>query len=263
MLLPEQIEEYSEKGYVKGNIKLSSDQVDWLIEDLELILSGKSEKKPLLMHTAMDDSFRIHQMYNIWMASDLFYQMVSQQDLCEEVAQLYGCDILRLYNDSIQYKPPFVGGAHHWHQDYEAWQFIEPANLLTVWIALDDATVENGCMWMVPGSHKWGYQNKYLDTSPVSEAIHIHKDPSKLPTDSYIKPVPVELKKGEVHYHHCMTWHASPKNTSNKFRRAVAVHYLHESSIYVPKKIRNPAESFFQVNPGEIITGNYFPQVYG
>ena len=65
-----------------------------------------------------------------------------------------GADDLMVWHDQIQYKPPGYGGVTSWHQDAPLWPIIRPMTPVSAWIALDDAEEENGCMWMVPGSHR-------------------------------------------------------------------------------------------------------------
>src|SRR3954469_10441695 len=69
---------------------------------------------------------------------------------------------IRLWHDQIQYKPKGVGGVNRWHQDWPYWPTMSVANAVTAWIAIDDADVDNGCMSMVAGSHRWGDAIQHL-----------------------------------------------------------------------------------------------------
>ena len=62
---------------------------------------------------------------------------------------------MRLYWDQAVYKKPGTADIFPWHQD-NGYTFIEPQQYLTCWVALTDATVENGCPWVVPGAHRRG-----------------------------------------------------------------------------------------------------------
>ncbi len=113
--------------------------------------------------------------------------------ICQEVAQLCRTDSLRIWHDQIQYKPPVTGGPTAWHQDHPAWPIIQPADLVSAWVALDDATIENGCMWMVPGSHKWGNHDRYLTSDQQFKPVH--EKPEELPSYAKVEAVPFEIKK--------------------------------------------------------------------
>ncbi|GGH75905.1 ectoine hydroxylase-related dioxygenase (phytanoyl-CoA dioxygenase family) [Pullulanibacillus pueri] len=272
MLTEKQIEQFDENGFIKGGRVMSDEQVDRLREELDLVMSGKSVKKPVLNRNMLDGSDQsmgmgmemkqnetVVQIVNIWMASDAFLQHARNAKICEEVAQLCRTDTLRIWHDQIQYKPPVTGGPGSWHQDHPAWPIIEPADLVSAWVALDDATIDNGAMWMVPGSHKWGNHDKYISSS--SDYKPVHEKPELLPEGANIEPVPFEIKKGHVGYHHCLTWHGSRNNPTDRKRRAIAVHFMPGHTRYVPTG-NHPMEPFIDVKPGEILTGANFPVVY-
>lgn len=269
MLSEAQMKEFNERGFLKGDIVLGDAEVELLREELELVMSGKSVKKPVLNRNllegdseygmSMSQTSTVVQIVNIWMASDAFLKHAENPQLCEEVAQLTGSSELRIWHDQIQYKPPVTGGPTGWHQDHPAWPIIQPADLVSAWVALDDAVIENGCMWMVPGSHKWGDQSLYLASTPDFKAYH--KQPELLPNGTKVESVPFEIKKGQVGYHHCLTWHGSPHNKSDRKRRAIAVHYMPGHTRYEPNG-SHPMESHISVKSGEILVGDGFPLVY-
>ena len=83
-------------------------------------------------------------------------------------------------------------------------------------------------MWMVPGSHKWGNQIDFLRTNgnlQMREEFDRLSD-FETPDGSAVEPRPWPVKKGEVSFHHSLTWHGSPFNESERPRRAIAVHYM-------------------------------------
>lgn len=269
MLTDEQIREFDENGFLKGGVVLSDEEVERLREDLDLVIAGKSVKKPVLNRNMLDGSAdygmtisnreTVIQIVNIWMASEAFFQHACNRTICEEVAQLCRTDTLRIWHDQVQYKPPVTGGPTNWHQDHPLWPIIQPADLVSAWVALDDATIENGCMWMVPGSHKWGNQQKYLASTP--DFMPYHKEPHLLPEGASIQAVPFEIKKGQVGYHHSLTWHGSPHNRSDRKRRAIAVHYMPGHTRFVPTG-KHPMEAHVKVAAGEILAGDEFPVTY-
>lgn len=86
-------------------------------------------------------------------------------------------------------------------------------------------------MWMVPGSHRWGNQIEFLRTQRHLEdladfsAIEGFEPPDG--TDvTEVRPRPWPVRRGEISFHHSLTWHGSPHNTSGRPRRAIAIHYM-------------------------------------
>lgn len=269
MLSDKQIKEFDERGFLRGERVLSDEQVQKLRDELEQVMEGKSDKKPVLNRnmldggseygTTMSKNETVVQIVNIWMASETFLEHAKNEKICAEIAQLCETNELRIWHDQIQYKPPLTGGPTNWHQDHPAWPIIQPADLISAWVALDDATVENGCMWMVPESHKWGDQSKYLASDDNFQPVH--HEPQQLPQGAKVVAEPFEIKKGHVGYHHCLTWHGSPHNRSDKKRRAIAVHYMPGYTRYEPTG-SHPMEDFVQVAAHQILTGDSFPLVY-
>lgn len=272
MLNANQLAEFEKSGFVKGGIVLNDEEVERLREELDLVMEGKSVNKPVLNRNMLAESSdslhegmkmtvseKVVQIVNIWMASDAFFQHAAHPVICEEIAQLCGTDTLRIWHDQIQYKPPVSGGPTNWHQDHPLWPIIQPADLVSAWVALDDAVIENGCMWMVPGSHKWG--NHQHDLANTPDFMPYHRQPELLPKEAKVEAVPFEIKKGQVGYHHCLTWHGSPHNRSERKRRAIAVHYMPGHTRYDPDG-SHPMLSYVTVNKGDILMGDHFPVVY-
>lgn len=273
MLTQEQIAQFERDGFLKGSVVLSDDEVERLREELAMVMEGKSVKKPILNHNMLDGTSnalyknmkmsvneRVVQIVNIWMASDAFLQHAMNPIITEEIAQLCNTDTVRIWHDQVQYKPPVSGGPTGWHQDHPLWPIIQPADLVSAWVALDDAVIENGCMWMVPGSHKWGDQQKHI-ASTKEDFKPYHRHPDQLPEGAVIEAVPFEIKKGQVGYHHSLTWHGSPHNRSELHRRAIAVHYMPGHIRYEPTS-GHPMLDYVEVAKGEILRGEHFPVVY-
>ena len=112
------------------------------------------------------------------------------------------------------------GTVTDWHQDSVAWPMFAPQNHVSCWVALDDATVDNGCMTVIPGSHKWGpiasdYKDRFLSLPHLAE------------------PVPVELKAGHCMFHHGLNFHRTEANTTPNRRRGLALHYIDAQTSYL------------------------------
>jgi phytanoyl-CoA hydroxylase len=126
---------------------------------------------------------------------------------------------------------------------------------VTAWVALDDVDESNGCMSMVPGSHTWGDRMAFLRTAEGGFELPKEYEGHE------VKVVTRPVAKGEVHYHHSLTWHGSHNNTSNRPRRAIALHYMGDDTRYVASG-EHPMKPFVTVADGEQLTGEVFPLVY-
>jgi phytanoyl-CoA hydroxylase len=123
-------------------------------------------------------------------------------------------------------KPPFIGSEKPWHQDNAYFNWLPLERLATVWIALDDATIENGCMHVLPGFHVKG-AFKHCHT------IDCQIVPGRL---DYSEAIPVELKAGGAMIFSAMLPHQTPPNGCAGRRRALQFQYRGESTYEVSKE---------------------------
>lgn len=120
-----------------------------------------------------------------------------------------------MFQDMALIKPPDRGGEKPWHQDKAYFDVALDAPVVGAWIALDEATAENGCMHIIPGSHKDG---------PV---VHFdRRDWQICDTDVQVdQDVMAPLEPGGVLLFDGLLHHGTPPNTSNRRRRALQFHY--------------------------------------
>jgi phytanoyl-CoA hydroxylase len=257
MLSEKKVAEFKTKGFVKGGRVLSDDQVEELRDQLQYVIDGKLDRKPVrIVNLSGKTESPVWQIVNIWEASYPFEALVHNRQIAEEVSQLTGATELRLWHDQIQYKPRAVGGVNMWHQDSPYWPNIGPLTAqVTAWVALDDADEENGCMSMVPGSYHWGNKIEFLHTLPDFKSMPASLEGHEV----VVKLCPVA--KGEVHYHHALTWHGSAANTSGRPRRAIALHYMTQDTVYIASG-NHIMKPFVEVADGQQLQGAHFPKVW-
>ncbi len=125
-----------------------------------------------------------------------------------------------LFQDMALLKPPHIGREKPWHQDHAYFDLPLETVVLGVWIALDEATTENGCMIINPGSHRQG---------PV---VHFkRRDRQICDTEvNHQRAVAVPLEPGGCLLFHSLIHHGTPTNNSGLRRRAVQFHYRPQSS---------------------------------
>ncbi len=263
MLNDSQISEFNREGFLKVGRVMSDEKADAMRERMFEVMDGKSKRNPESnRNMAGENSERVVvQIVNIWEADDLFKEHIFNPTICAMAAQLMSTDVVRVWHDQVQYKPPHKGGMNEWHQDHPLWPIIQPSDLVSAWVALEDATIENGCMSMVPGSHLWGPHKGGIIGTDRSN-FNPTPDLSQLPPGANIQITPCEVKKGEAMFHHCLTWHGSPVNHSDKGRPAIAVHYMPGHTRYIPAGNTHLVAHNIEVEPGEILSGNHFPTVW-
>ncbi|HVU15047.1 MAG TPA: phytanoyl-CoA dioxygenase family protein, partial [Phototrophicaceae bacterium] len=225
MLSEEKVQQFKVNGFVNGGKVLDDATVDVLRDEIMRVIDDRDNpnvKQPLLLHNLNRNSdAMVWQIVNIWEASEPFRKLMYQPEIVSSIAQLMDASEVRLWHDQIQYKPAKIGGVNMWHQDSPYWPILTPmTSEITAWVALDDVAEDNGCMSMVPGSYLWGNNIDFLHTLKSYDAMPGEFDGHEL------KVVSCPVNKGEVHFHHALTWHGSHANTSGRPRRAIALHYM-------------------------------------
>ena len=237
MLTQAQIDEFNRNGFLNGGAVLSSAELDELSSALNTIIDkgpdgfAEDEPAPVSFGSLSGEEHPVWQIVNIWESSPAFERLIYHPAIVKGISQLAGHQDLMVWHDQIQYKPAQYGGSTRWHQDAPLWPIIKPMTPVSAWIPFDDATEENGCMWMVPGSHKWGNQIDFLRTQGGLTLVDNFKEIQGFepPKDAEIKQVEARawrVMRGEVSFHHSLTWHGSPFNQSQRPRRAIAIHYI-------------------------------------
>ena len=175
------------------------------------------------------------------LVSDLFARMAANPHVLEVVAELLGPDLL-LFRSTLMLKPARHGSRHALHQDVAYWP-LQPPTLVTVSIALSDSDADNGCIQVIPGSHRW----------PVGEWGSIARDDSAAATDradvdlSELCDLP--LPAGSAVLFHSNIVHGSGPNHSARPRHTALYAYFPPSARYVPSA-RQPRERRYRAVAG-------------
>lgn len=198
------------------------------------------------------------QRINLWRVHDGIRRHTLNPKLAEIARCLAGVERLRVFHDHMLTKMPGDSRATDWHQDAPYWPMEEAGRTISCWMALDDVTEENGCMWFVPGSHKF----------QVREVVHIlddeHEDIfERIPEADRrnIRRVPVHLKAGSCTFHNGYTFHYAGPNRSNAPRRAMVTIYMPDGTRYNGNEhcVTDP----LNLGKGEELSAEVFPLVAG
>jgi len=148
------------------------------------------------------------------------YELATLPAALDVVEALIGPDIL-LYNVTYIIKEPNTASHVSWHQDLTYWG-LSHDDQVSMWLALSPATLESGCMQMLPGSHTNGVM-PHDTTDDESNVLLQGQTVRNVDTD---KAVACTLKPGEASFHHGWTLHASMPNNSNDRRIGLNIQYL-------------------------------------
>lgn len=222
-LSQEQIEQFNKDGYIIIHNYYNKDEIGKLQSAVfsdDNLYSNAWDKK--------DASGTVSKV-SLWQdLGDDFYAMFSRgKRLSNAVEQLLEEPVFHT-TTKIMMKEPFVGGAWEWHQDYGYWatdNFHLYPQLVSCMIAINKATIENGCLQVLKGSHHIGRidhgrtgDQKGADMTFVEEAMKHHE------------LINVELEPGDTLFFHCNLLHKSNQNRSENPRWAFIAAYCGESA---------------------------------
>ncbi len=131
-----------------------------------------------------------------------------------------------VYFSQIFFKPPEGGGPKPAHQDNFYFGPNDQEGVVTAWVALDDATLENGCLYFGDGTNRGPV---YPHEAPADEPYNLQL-PAALLARQPMVPAPV--MRGGVSFHHGNTFHQSGPNLSTRWRRACALHYVNHRTFF-------------------------------
>ncbi|KAL4240021.1 hypothetical protein ACF0H5_000816 [Mactra antiquata] len=201
-------EDFKQEGYITGLDILTSDEVDFYLR------SFLEYEKRLGGQITGSYRFKSHLLLP-WMN-----QLVKHPNIINAVKQIIGDDILCWSTDLFP-KEPNTGKLCAWHQD-ATYVGMNPPDALTVWVALTESTLENGCVQFSRGSHLKGQMDHKQTFSENSMLLYGQEIPVEVNDSTIVHAI---LKPGQASIHHVMTVHASGPNQSNTRRIGIAVRY--------------------------------------
>ena len=216
MLTREQVRLYNENGFltVEDIVPMS------LVEDARQVVEGFVERsRSVADHDEVFDlepghnpeQPRVRRLKEPCALHPIFDRISRLDALLDIVAALIGPEI-RYQGSKLNMKAAEYGAPVEWHQDFAFYPHSND-DLLAVGVALDDCTPENGCMLMIPGSHRWPILDHHQDDVFVG-AIDVDREG----VDTS-RAVPVTVGAGGISLHHCRMLHGSATNTSPAPRR--------------------------------------------
>jgi phytanoyl-CoA hydroxylase len=211
-------------GFVNAGRMIEEDEVEQFSERMDAICAGDVAVPQDSLRFIPDwtPNNGVARRDAVWQVLNSHEHDDLVRDICEkplirEIIELLLEGPARLWSTQVVMKPAYHGGVVPWLQDTSYWG---QEKRLTCWLAIDNATPFNGCMRMIPGSHRSGqmaYSMKKFDGASVSlrETNAISED-----TQVY-----VPVRPGCASFHHPLTLHASDANTTPHRRRAIAIIY--------------------------------------
>ncbi|MFZ6693033.1 phytanoyl-CoA dioxygenase family protein [Undibacterium sp. SXout20W] len=166
-----------------------------------------------------------HAMHDL----DPVFSAFSRGPALAKVAQQLGLHKPEIWQSMYIFKQPGIGGEVRWHQDATYFE-TDPVSVTTFWFALEDATLENGCLWAEPGGHKTPMRERFVRHGDIVTVEKL----SDLPWPGDATAVPLEVKAGTLVCFHGLLPHYSAPNRSPVSRHAYTLHVTDGTTHYSP-----------------------------
>jgi hypothetical protein len=208
VLTREQVEGFNRDGYVKGIRTFSSEE-----------MAAHRAYFDQLLARVLAEGGNSYSISTAHLTYGPVYDLLTHSSIVRCVRDLLGENVVG-WGSHYFCKLPRDGKVVHWHQDASYWP-LTPSKAVTVWLAIDDADVENACMRFIPGSHHFGHLTYHLTEESEDAVLNQQVENA----EQFGWPVNVELKAGEISMHSDLLLHGSEANRSDRRRCGLTLRY--------------------------------------
>ena len=230
------LQQYRQDGYAIFRDVLNPDVVQEASNHVDWLLKKHPEVRP-------------EQLHHTLIAEDPFWVRLISDGRLLDVAEIFIGSNIALFASHHICKLPGDGHAVLWHQDGSYWP-LEPMEVVTVWLAVDDSLPENGCMRVIPGTHTFAL-HQMVPRTDIPNVLSSGIDPEFVDES---RAVDFVLKAGVVSVHHPNIIHGSNPNTSTKRRGGLTIRYIPTST----RITREPWPCAFLLRGEEVADVNHY-----
>ena len=254
VLSEEEIANYRENGFLVIEDFLDPDELEeWRCAlDEAVLLRGEDVLPSDPTHFSNSNVFK--QRLQLWMDNDRIKDLILDERIGKMAVDLEGVSGVRIWHDQALIKMPWANPTS-WHQDNPKWSFTSDC-AISIWIALDDATPHNGCMYFLPKTQK--KRLKDVNTNrPMSEIFDIN------PELKGINPVAATMQAGGCSFHNGLTAHAAGANMTHGLRRAMTCGFMPDGSTFNGEKNVLPQSYLDTLSVGDLLDNDTLnPLIY-
>jgi len=254
-----QLDFYQENGYIIIEDFLNSEELEQWRDAVQTAVSQRNGLKMpgKTIRIGEDDGINedanyfnnvFDQLLNLWQTSEEMKEVMLDERIGKMAAELSGADGIRIWHDQALIKRPWANPTS-WHLDTPFWSFSD-RRALSIWVALDDVTLENGCLFFIPGSHKkTTFENAGIGKN-MGGIFEIY------PEFKQSQPKAAVMKAGSCSFHNGLTIHGAHANMTPGFRRAMTCAYMPDGNVYngIPNVLPDDYVKTLQV--GDLLNDN-------
>lgn len=232
-LSQEQIAQYQQEGFLvipdfldAGELAAWREAVDTAVERRggnklpdRASVYGKGDEKEKEYYDKVFD-----QLINLWKDNPAVKELILDARIGQMATELSGAEGIRAWHDQVLIKKPWANPTS-WHLDTPYWSFSD-RRALSIWVALDEATLENGCLFFIPGSHR--------ETTFENPGIGKNMDAifEVYPQFRKSRSVSAPMKAGSCSFHNGLTIHGANPNMTPGYRRAMTCAFMPQGATF-------------------------------
>ncbi|QNL48205.1 phytanoyl-CoA dioxygenase family protein [Olivibacter sp. SDN3] len=255
-ITPAQIAYYQQNGYLVIDDFLDRSELEYWRAAVEEALAERNGQKMPGKEGKIGDDDGINkdaeyygkvfdQLINLWQTNEKMKDLMCDARIGEMAAKLAEVDGIRIWHDQALIKKPWANPTS-WHLDTPFWSFSD-RRALSIWVALDDATLENGCLFFIPGSHR--------ETTFENPGIGKNMDAIFTFYPSFVKSksVAAPMRAGSCSFHNGLTIHGAHANMTSGVRRAMTCAYMPNGNVYngIPNIL--PQDYLDKIKEGDLL----------
>lgn len=188
------------------------------------------------------------QRINLWQDNTAMRELMLDARLGKMAADLAGVDGIRIWHDQALIKQAW-GNPTGWHLDNPYWSFSS-RDSVSLWVALDDATLENGCLYFVPGTHKTATHDNVNIGQNIGDLFRAYPEWAEL------EAVPAPMKAGACSFHNGLVAHGAGANMTPGSRRAMTCAYMPDGATFNGKSNVLPTTYLASLKEGDVLDNN-------
>ncbi|MEE9439954.1 MAG: phytanoyl-CoA dioxygenase family protein [Saprospiraceae bacterium] len=255
-LTTNQVSSYRENGFLIIDDFLDSKELETWKSTIEKAIADRKGRKFPHSEIKSGDADGINkdaeyfgnvfvQIVNLWQTDEKVKELMFDKRIGEMATILSQSDGIRIWHDQSLIKRPWANPTS-WHIDTAFWSF-DSREALSIWVALDDVTVQNGCLYFMPESQK----ETRLDEPGIGS--NMGQIFNEYPQFKDKKPAPSIIKAGSCSFHNGLCLHAAGPNMTNGFRRAMTCAYMPDGSTFNGTKNVLPDDYYNTLKIGDLL----------
>lgn len=254
-----QVDFYQKNGYLLVEDFLNPDELDfWRSAVTQAVKERAGQKMPgKEVKIGEDDGINedagyyskvFDQLLNLWQTNDQVKELMLNEKIGRMAGELAIVDGIRIWHDQALIKRPWANPTS-WHLDTPFWSFSD-RKALSIWVALDDVTLENGCLFFIPGSQTGtSFENPGIGKN-MDSVFDFYPQFRSAPS------VAAPMKAGSCSFHNGLTIHGAHANMTPGFRRAMTCAYMPDGNVFNGQANILPEDYLSKLSVGDLLNND-------